>query len=58
MLPASDAWFVAAVVTSPQGKPESDYLAFRSKEDAEAARAGNTAPVLRWSQVVAAAAAN
>lgn len=52
MLPASDAWFVAGSVMSPDGKPESDYLAFRHKEDAEAARQNN-APVLRWAQVVA-----
>jgi hypothetical protein len=35
-------------------RTESDYLAFRSRADAEAAR-GNQ-PMLRWAQVVAEAA--
>ena len=42
---------------APEGKQrQADYLAFRSRSDAEAARAGQ--PLLRRAQVVAEAAAN
>ena len=53
MVVAADAWFVPAVIPVP-GRTfgENDYVAFRSKADAEAFRAGN-GPVLRWPQVVA-----
>ncbi len=57
MLQADDAWFVPTQLTQPDGKKvESDYLAFRSRADAEAAREGK--PMLRWTQVVAEAVAN
>ena len=52
MLDADDAWFVPAQLRAAIGKHlEPDYLAFRSRADADAARAGQ--PLLRWSQVVA-----
>ena len=57
MIAADDAWFVPAQLAAPGGKQrQADYLAFRSRSDAEAARAGQ--PLLRWTQVVAEAAAN
>jgi hypothetical protein len=58
MLPASDAWFVPADLASPDGKrSEADYVAFRSRSDAEAFRT-HAEPLLRWVQVVAEAPAN
>lgn len=57
LIEADDAWFVPAMLTGPGGRGlQPDYLAFRSRSDAEAARAGQ--PLLRWSQVVAEAASN
>ena len=41
MVPAGDAWFVPTVIPVPDRKiGENDYVAFRSKADAEAFRAG------------------
>ena len=58
MLPAGDAWFVPALVTPPDGtKGEADYLAFRSRADAEPFRTERLPP-LRWAQVVAEARVN
>jgi hypothetical protein len=58
MLPADDAWFVPTTLTTPDGKKtEEDYLAFRSRADADAARV-NQQPLLRWTQVLAEASAN
>ena len=55
MVEASDAWFVPAKLMAADGRRlEPDYIAFRSRTDAEAAREGQ--PILRWSQVVAEAA--
>ena len=55
MLDAADAWFVPAKLAAADGRRlEPDYLAFRSRADAEAAREGQ--PLLRWAQVVAEAA--
>ena len=57
LIEADDAWFVPAKLASPGGTQlQPDYLAFRSRSDAEAAREGQ--PLLRWSQVVAEATAN
>jgi hypothetical protein len=57
MLPAADAWFVPAALTQPDGrKTEDDYVAFRSRNDAESYRAGQ--PLLRWAQVLAEATTN
>lgn len=57
MITADAAWFVPTQLAVPDSrKTEPDYLAFRSRADAEAAREGK--PMLRWSQVVAEAAAN
>ncbi len=54
---AEDAWFVPAKLAGPNGRTlESDYLAFKSRVAADAAREGQ--PLLRWSQVVAEAAAD
>ena len=56
MVLAADAWFVPTVIPVPERKfGEKDYVAFRSKADADAFRAGKV-PVLRWPQVVAEAA--
>lgn len=53
MVLADNAWFVPAALTQPEGRRvEDDYIAFRSRQDAEAYRAG-TQPLLRWVQVVA-----
>jgi hypothetical protein len=53
MLPASDAWFVPTTLTTPDGKrTEPDYLAFRSRSEAELVRPHNV-PLRRWAQVVA-----
>ena len=58
MLPASDAWFVPTEIAAPDGKrTEPDYVAFRSRADAEAFRT-RTEPLLRWVQVVAEAPAH
>jgi hypothetical protein len=58
MVQANDAWFVPTQLTQPDGrKAEADYLAFRSRSDAEAARTERQ-PLLRWAQVVAEAPAN
>lgn len=58
MLEADDAWFVPTVLTTADGKKkEPDYVAFRSRTDAEAFRTERQ-PLLRWTQVVAEAAAN
>jgi hypothetical protein len=55
MIAADQAWFVPTALPVPDSKrTESDYLAFRSRADAEAVR-GNQ-PMLRWAQVVAEAA--
>ena len=52
MLPASDAWFVPAELTAPDGKrTQPDYVAFRSRADAEAFRT-HAEPLLRWTQVL------
>jgi hypothetical protein len=52
MLNAGDAWFVPAKLPGADGRRlEQDYLAFKSRTDAEAARSGQ--PLLRWAQVVA-----
>ena len=52
MIDATDAWFVPAKLAGADGRRlEPDYLAFRSRADAEAAREGQ--PLLRWAQVVA-----
>jgi hypothetical protein len=57
LIEADAAWFVPAKLAGPDGRQlQSDYLAFRSRSDADAARAGQ--PLLRWSQVVAEATAN
>ena len=57
LIEADDAWFVPAKLTGPDGRQlQADYLAFRSRSDAETARAGQ--PLLRWKQVVAEASAN
>jgi hypothetical protein len=57
MVEANQAWFVPTELTVPDSRrTESDYLAFRSRSDADAAR-GNK-PMLRWAQVVSEAAAN
>jgi hypothetical protein len=53
MVPADAAWFVPTVLTQPGGRgTEEDYVAFRSRKDAEAYR-GAGEPLLRWAQVVA-----
>lgn len=53
MLPAASAWFVPTQLTSADGRTvEADYLAFRSRTDAEQARTGQE-PLLRWAQVFA-----
>jgi hypothetical protein len=58
LLPASDAWFVPTGLTTPDGKKsEDDYLAFRSRGDAESFRP-HSEPLLRWPQVVAEAHTN
>lgn len=58
MVEADDAWFVPTQLLTPEGKKgEPDYLAFRSRADAEAARTEHQ-PMLRWIQVVAEAPAN
>jgi hypothetical protein len=58
MLPAGDAWFVPTEIAAADGRRTvPDYLAFGSRREAEAARAGG-APLLRWTQVVAEASAN
>jgi hypothetical protein len=55
MIAAADAWFVPTEITAPDSKsPEPDYYAFGSRSEAQAYQA-DTAKVLRWSQVVAAA---
>ena len=52
LIEADHAWFVPARLPGADGRGlENDYLAFRSRADAEAARSGQ--PLLRWSQVVA-----
>ena len=52
MIAAEDAWFVPAQLLGADGRRrEADYLAFRTRADAEAAREGQ--PLLRWNQVVA-----
>lgn len=52
LIPADSAWFVPAKLPGSDGrKLESDYIAYRSRGDAEAARSGQ--PLLRWAQVVA-----
>jgi hypothetical protein len=52
MVAADDAWFVPAQLLGPDGRRRvPDYIAFRSRADAEAAREGQ--PLLRWNQVVA-----
>ena len=57
MLPVAEAWFVPTQVTSADGrKAEADYLAFRSRTDAERARTERE-PLLRWAQLVAEASA-
>lgn len=57
MLEAGQAWFVPTDLPVPDSKrTEADYLAFRSRADADAAR-GNK-PMLRWAQVVSEAATN
>ena len=57
LVKAEDAWFVPAKLTGADGRTlESDYLAFKSRAAADAAREGQ--PLLRWSQVVAEAVAN
>lgn len=57
MVLADQAWFVPTELTVPDSRrTEPDYLAFRSRADADAAR-GNK-PMLRWAQVVSEAAAN
>ena len=57
MIEAHDAWFVPAQLAAPTGRgTQADYLAFRSRAEAETARAGQ--PLLRWSQVVAEASTN
>lgn len=57
MVDADDAWFVPTDLMVPDSKrTEPDYLAFRSRADADAAR-GNK-PMLRWAQIVSEAAAN
>ena len=51
MITADQAWFVPTDLPVPDSKrTEADYLAFRSRADADAAR-GNK-PMLRWAQVV------
>ena len=58
MLTASDAWFVPAELRAPDGKrTQPDYVAFRSRADADEFRT-NGAAILRWTQVVAETAAN
>jgi hypothetical protein len=53
MVLADTAWFVPTALTQPDGRStEEDYVAFRSRKDAEAYRGGN-GPLLRWAQVVA-----
>ena len=53
MLPASDAWFVPTELTAADGRrTQPDYVAFRSRADAEAFRT-HAEPLLRWPQVVA-----
>jgi hypothetical protein len=55
MLPAADAWFVPTTVTAPDGRTvEPDYIAFRSRRDAESFKADPTA-LRRWVEIVAAA---
>jgi hypothetical protein len=55
MIEASDAWFVPAQITAPDGKSsEADYYAFGSRGEAQA-YAADASKFLRWSQVVAAA---
>ena len=57
MVLADEAWFVPTELPVVDSKrPEPDYLAFRSRADAEAAR-GNK-PMLRWSQVVSEVVSN
>lgn len=57
MIEADQAWFVPTTLAVPDSKrTEADYLAFRSRTDADTAR-GNK-PMLRWAQVVAEVPAN
>ena len=57
MIEAEQAWFVPTELMVPDSRrTEADYLAFRSRADADAAR-GNQ-PMLRWAQVVSEAPAN
>src|SRR3982751_3977937 len=52
MIPAGDAWFVPAKLTAADGRTlEADYIAYKSRSDADSARSGQ--PLLRWAQVVA-----
>ena len=52
MIPAGDAWFVPAKLTGADGRTlEANYIAYKSRADADAARSGQ--PLLRWAQVVA-----
>lgn len=58
MLAAADAWFVPVALPQPDGRTsEDDYYAFGSRGDANAFRADRQ-PLLRWTQVVAAAPAD
>ena len=58
MVEAGDAWFVPAELTAPDGKrTQPDYVAFRSRADAEAFRT-RAEPLLRWTQVLAETRAN
>ena len=57
MIDADQAWFVPTNLAVPDSRrTEADYLAFRSRADADAAR-GNK-PMLRWAQVVSEATGN
>ena len=58
MLAAEDAWFVPTTVTDVSSRRvEQDFLAFRSRSDADSFRAERQ-PMLRWAQVLAEATAN
>jgi hypothetical protein len=57
MVAADHAWFVPTELPVADSKrTEADYLAFRSRADADAARGSK--PLLRWAQVVSEAPAN
>jgi hypothetical protein len=57
LIAADAAWFVPTVLTGADGRTkQDDYVAFRSRADADRFRDGR--PLLRWPQVLAETSAN